>query len=359
MPIYKRGPNKYEVRLYGWTIPGRPKAWTVRGSRKEAEAFEAQRRLELAARGPQEYRTAPPFSEFCLGRYRMWAEVQLAESTWRNRKYQLATLIDHFGNRALDRIGPTDIQSYQRARMKAGVGAVKINDDLKVLRAVLNLAKEWGALRALPKIRLLPERKTKGRIKPWSAAEVEALYQAVSAESPDILGMVVLMLNTGLRKGEVLALEWPWVNLDRALLEVQPNPYWRPKDNEPREVPIGEAALPYLLQRPRRHPVYVFPTTRGKRYHSFPQRKFDRARTAAALEGGPHHCRHTYASHFLSERPDLWLLAQVLGHSHTRVTELYSHLLPGHLERARNAVHLPAPMPGPILDPGGGGETVH
>jgi len=33
-------------------------------------------------------------------------------------------------------------------------------------------------------------------------------------------------------------------------------------------------------------------------------------------------------------------LAQVLGHSDQRVTELYAHLLPGHLARARNAVNL-------------------
>jgi hypothetical protein len=30
----------------------------------------------------------------------------------------------------------------------------------------------------------------------------------------------------------------------------------------------------------------------------------------------------------------------LLGHSHQRVTELYAHLLPGHLARARNAVNL-------------------
>jgi len=36
----------------------------------------------------------------------------------------------------------------------------------------------------------------------------------------------------------------------------------------------------------------------------------------------------------------LFLLAHVLGHSHQRVTELYAHLLPDHLARARNAVNL-------------------
>jgi integrase len=60
------------------------------------------------------------------------------------------------------------------------------------------------------------------------------------------------------------------------------------------------------------------------------------------LRGGPHTCRHTYASHFLQAVPDLHQLAGILGHSQTRVTELYTHLLPGHLDRARNAVNLSA-----------------
>jgi len=33
-----------------------------------------------------------------------------------------------------------------------------------------------------------------------------------------------------------------------------------------------------------------------------------------------------------------------LGHSETRTTKLYAHLLPSHLERARNVVSFPAPM---------------
>jgi hypothetical protein len=40
--------------------------------------------------------------------------------------------------------------------------------------------------------------------------------------------------------------------------------------------------------------------------------------------------------------PDPHQLAGILGHSQTRVTELYTHLLPGHLDRARNAVNLSA-----------------
>src|SRR5437016_440027 len=59
---------------------------------------------------------------------------------------------------------------------------------------------------------------------------------------------------------------------------------------------------------------------------------------------GPHTLRHTFASHFLKQVPDLFLLARVLGHSYTRVTRLYSHLLPEHLARACNAVRFALPV---------------
>jgi hypothetical protein len=37
-------------------------------------------------------------------------------------------------------------------------------------------------------------------------------------------------------------------------------------------------------------------------------------------------------------KPDLFALGRLLGHSHVRVTEIYGHLLPGHLDEARNVV---------------------
>ena len=78
----------------------------------------------------------------------------------------------------------------------------------------------------------------------------------------------------------------------------------------------------------------------GERYVDFPKDAFWAARDRARLDGGPHTLRQTFASLFLRSVPDLFLLAKVLGHSHQRVTELYTHLLPDHLARARNAVNL-------------------
>lgn len=376
-PVKKDGKairGKYRIKV--WHL-GHPTSEIVNGTRKQAEQREVELRAELRARDPIAYRTAPTFSDFSTSDYKTHARQTLAPQTWTNRRYQLRDLDRHFGPLALDAITTADVYAYQTAKLDSGVGPVKINDDLKVLRRVLAYAVEVGAIASIPKWRRLKEPKTKGRAVPWSVDEVARLYaslklealgqlpdaddrperkqarHAVPTDRPSLVPMVALMLNTGMRKGEVIALEWSAIDLESGLIRIWPNAEWRPKSNEPREVPIGAAVRPWLAvpasQRPSAR--YVFPSSRRdkvsgelQRFARWPQRRFDAAREHAGLVGGPHTCRHTYASHFLQAQPDLFLLSKVLGHTHARVTQLYAHLMPGHLARARDAVSLPVPM---------------
>lgn len=353
MPVYKRGPSKYCVRIYQ---AGKPKDWVIHGSKSDAEKFEARKRVELASQGPVEWRAAPSFSSF-LTTYKLHAKQHLGALTWRNRRYTLATLGQYFGELKLDQIAPVDIATYQAARLKT-VRPVVINDETRHLCTVLRYASSIGVPAIVPKYKKLPEPKTTGRVKVWSVDDVKMLYAAVQATCPRLLGMTAVLLNTGMRRGEVLALEWSWIDLERELILIQPNLYWRPKSNRPREVPLSPAIRQWLAVPPREreHATYVFCTRRQKRaqadvkerwshapYASWPQNQFDRAIEAAGIGGSPHVARHTFASHFLKAVPDLFLLARVLGHSHTRVTEIYSHLLPDHLAKARGAVSLPVP----------------
>ena len=72
----------------------------------------------------------------------------------------------------------------------------------------------------------------------------------------------------------------------------------------------------------------------------FPYDTFNLILETAGEPGTPHWTRHTFASHFLAKCPDMFLLAKILGHSTTYVTEIYAHLMPGQLARAVNAVNL-------------------
>ncbi|WP_437623345.1 tyrosine-type recombinase/integrase [Sorangium sp. So ce1151] len=207
-----------------------------------------------------------------------------------------------------------------------------------MLQAVCTYARDVPVPVARFAIQPLPVR-GRGRVTFWSEAQVAELYRALEELSPELLPIVVCIVNTGMRKGEALALTWEQIDLVRGHIRIWPNEEWQPKDNEPREVPIGDGLLPWL-RRERQSARWVFPCSTGERWRCWPKLQFDRARRVAGLRGGPHTARHTYAAHFLKAVPDMYLLSQILGHSETRTSKLYAHLLPEHLERARGAVSL-------------------
>jgi integrase len=336
MPVYPkktRGRDKWTVTIWH---RGKRQDWTITGSKADAEAFEARKRVGFEVHAPGEIRTAPSFYDFCVSRYRPHAESHLKASTWHVRTYQLATLQEFFGPMRLTRITTEDVERYKNWRTERGAKPVTINNELAVLQAVRSFARHIGVPVGDFNVMHLPVR-GRGRVTFWTTKQVAALYAKCDKLSPDILPLVVFIANTGCRKGEALALTWPHVDLKRRMIHFWPSDEWQPKDNEPREVPMSDS-LAALLKRRRKVGMFVFPANHGDRYAEWPRRAFDRARRAAKLRGGPHTLRHTYATHFLQRVPDLYLLSKVLGHSHERTTKLYAHLLPDHLAKARNAV---------------------
>lgn len=333
MGVYKKGTNKWRVVIY---LNNRRGDWIVEGSKKDAEAFEARKRVELEASAIVEHRKSPSFEDFCVSHYEAYAEPRLKKRTWKNRKLTLRVL-----NKEFDKVKLTDlrrplVERYQLRRMTEGVKASSINDDVKVLRAIMRYAIAIGVPCVQPEFPDLPVRHVR-KVVVWTGEQAKTLLQSVREHSPNIYGLVLFLLNTGCRKGEALALEWSCVDLRARMIRIEPNEEWQPKDNEARQIPISDHLLLYFnsIHKAKR---WVFPADTGDRYAFWPQLAFDRARKAAGLKGGPHSTRHTYASNFLLKVPDLYLLARILGHSDTTVTRLYAHLLPDHLGRALNAV---------------------
>lgn len=342
MPIYKQGPTEWRLKV--WHL-GTPHAKIFHGTRREALAAEAAFRLEVEARaGAPGAEAAPTFLRFCLDDYIPAAKLRLRPSWLRNTRYIVATLIEHFGDQPIDELDIAGIETFAGARIDDGVSPVTVNGELRVLRRILSVAVEREKLEAVPKVAAIPE--PEKTIDVWSQADLGKLLDACATkERRHILGMVAFLANTGCRRGEALALRWEHVDLERGLVKIWPSSEWQPKGKKPREVPIAAALRPWL-ELPRRS-AYVFPTFHGRgkggRRKSWPARAFDEAVEAAGLKGTAHKLRHTFAAHFLSARPDLTLLAEILGHTDTEVTRLYKHLLPDHLARARGAVEVVAP----------------
>ena len=336
MPNYK-GKRPGTRRIVLWT-KGARREWVVQGTKADGDRFEAQRRLELRVEaGPAERRVAATFFELCE-EYAVHAEAHLKASTWRVRTYQIDALTTHVGAVRVTEFGPGNVEAFKLARLRDKVMASSVNNELRVLKTVLGWGRDMGHQIPLFNWKRLPERGNP-RARAFTAPELERLWASCRSEAPTLLPLLLFLVNTGCRKGEGIAAEWSWIDFDAAMIRIPSNAAWQPKNGKPREVPMSDSVRAILTGK-RKDKRWVFPSFFGGALTEFPKDLWRRVTKHAKLTGGPHQLRHTFASHFLQQVPDLFLLAQVLGHSHHRVTELYAHLLPGHLDRARNAVNL-------------------
>lgn len=337
MPIYP-GRRPGTLRVVVWA-KGKPHEEICEGNKDDARMLEARMRLELRARGASQASTDVRFCDLCET-YIPHARARLAGSTWTRREHILATLLEAFGDVLLSELSTEAIDAFVEARLGRHEPSY-INGDLRVLGAVLQFARSRKLVVGEYTINWL--REDTRRVLCWTSAEVDRLLRSARKLDAELEPLLVFLVNTGCRKSEGVAAEWDWIDWRRRLLCIPVNERFRTKSRKPREVPLSDV-LWSLLRRRERSTPWIFPAPLGERYKGFPDLRYRRVRDAAGLTGGPHTTRHTYASHFLQAVPDLWELSAMLGHSHTRTTELYAHLLPDHHEKARNAVNLGGTM---------------
>lgn len=310
----------------------------VRGTEREAKEFYARLLIETNAKRITT-RVSPSLRDFCTQVYAPHAVTHLSKSTWLQvRVYQVATLVKHLGEERLSDLGVLSVQRFKQVRTAEGARASSINNELRVLKTIMRHAIATGFPCSEPKWKRMPETGS-DRVRAWSTAEMRALFDACAKVAPELHDVLVFLVNTGCRKGEALAAEWSWIDLDAGLIRIPVNEAWQPKSRRPREVPIPDVLRP-ILEGERKHHRWVFPSSLGDRYKRFPEALWRRARNEAGLTHGIHQLRHTFASHFLSKVPDLRLLGAIMGHTTQAMTERYTHFLPGHLERAKNVVQL-------------------
>lgn len=354
---------------------GRPHKLTFHGSKRDAELFEARKRIELGATARVHGGTALAFSTFCAEHYQPMAKMRLRPKTWDVRRYQIASLIEYFGGTLLTRLNEAHIEGYKTKRLSDGVVPVTINGELNVLSAVLKYAREGLRMPcATMKIsRLRQKKKKKGKIQFYTREEVGFILAATSElvfapkrgqpRVPLFFPLFAFLFESGCRKSEAVALQWKNVLFDERLIRV-----WSEEDEEAeddyevksreREIPMSDHLHRLLAELKLRglSREWVFPCitdregTKGRRYYEFPdgtwyrvlKRATELARevdpSARQIKGGPHTARHTFASFFLKAKADLFLLGRIMGHGTAKVTELYAHLVPDHLAEARNVV---------------------
>jgi integrase len=166
-----------------------------------------------------------------------------------------------------------------------------------------------------------------------SEAEAVALFDALNAQEADgtLLKIwadaVRLLLLTGARKTEILALRWSEVDLERGLITLIRERNKTGGKTGEKHIALNSAACTIMAARPR-DGEFVFPSPRIEGAGATGlQRAWERTRARAGLpDVRLHDMRHSFASFAAASGQSLFVIGKALGHAQPVTTARYAHL---------------------------------
>jgi integrase len=246
-------------------------------------------------------------------------------------------LIPALGSQRLDAITTEGVQQLKRHLQDRAPKTV--NNVLTVLNVVLKKAVEWDVIDRVPcAIRLLSIPKPSARFHDFD--EYERLVAAAKRSEPLAYLAVLLGGEAGLRCGEMMALEWRDVDLEKRQLCVQRSE-WKghvtvPKSGRLRYVPLTSRLANAL--RAFRHlkgPRVLSSADGGALTQREVQGLVRRAARRANLRNvGVHVLRHTFCSHLSMRGAPVRAIQELAGHQELGTTQRYMHLSPAAIEGA-------------------------
>jgi integrase len=343
MSIFKRG----TVYWYHFLFNGEHiQKSTKQGNPRKARQIEAAHRTALAMGevGIEERRTAPMFGEIAK-RFIAHVEARHENKPQTIKFYaaKLSRLLQYkpIAGARLDRIDEGVIEDYVVAR-RASVGPATVNRELATLRRMLRLAHEWREIQRVPRIRLLTGERVRDFV---LSRKQETLYLAACPQP--LNDIAVLMLETGLRIGETLQMEWGDITLIPVngarfgFLKVREGK----SKNARRIIPLTDRAAAMLRERlANQASDYVFGNRDGKPYLGTSMNHLHRNAVAPKVDGKRnelfpadfvlHTLRHTMLTRLGESGVDAFTIMRIAGHSSIVVSQRYIHPTPEAVERA-------------------------
>jgi integrase len=319
----------YEHYVLNSTFAGKPE--TSAQTLTQARSIRAQKLADAEKQRVLGY--APPskdtFAEF-EPRYLQHQKARLTPLAYaRTHGIVENHLHSAFGSVRLAEIRRADVQRYITQRT-GRVGTGSVIKEFNVLKHMLNLAVQWELIAANHAHGVRPPKAPAGRVRYLQPTEVKALLAACPAWLQPV---VLLLLATGMRRGELLKLRW--LDVDRA-----GNRFLLPqtKNGEARIVWLNALACGALDSLPRaknaRPTDTVLPRTELYEPHNVSVAFLRACRRAKIEDFRLHDLRHTCASWMRMQGADIHVVAQQLGHKDLRMAIRYQHLAPTFLQDA-------------------------
>ena len=303
----------------------------------------------------------PTLQEFLTSKYQDFVEVQ--HKTGTSDVERLLSCCKPLLKTRLDKLSEFQLEKWKLGRLKTAKPNT-VKRDLGSLKGALNLAVKWGVIGMNPATPVIVKVPKEHRVRYLSDKERDRLLEALSKRDkekarsrqrgnvfslargretlPEISGyadylhpLVLLTMNTGMRRGEVLSLKWDQVQLGSNPGLTVTASY--SKSNKTRHIPLHSEVLAVLKKWKAQGSGegWVFPNPNtGHRIQKL-RRSWPNLLEQADIQNFRFHdLRHDFASRLVMARIDLYRVKDLLGHSTIQMTEKYAHLAPAALAEA-------------------------
>lgn len=314
-----------------------------------------------AKRERQREERKPTLHQFLEDHYSPWAATHLGTAAMTIAKIRAAfgDLLD----KRLDSLTAWQLDKWKSQRLKAGLKATTVNRELAALRAALTKAVEWDHVADHPmrkvkqakveedhRVRYLSDHEEKrlrhallAREETAKAAreshrrwQMERGLKTVDPIAADeyadhIHPMILLAINTGLRRGEMFKLRRSDIDLEKQQLKVRAA---AAKSGKSRYIPLNIEAFESLTRWMRQHSAgsddLIFPGKNGTLMDNIDSSWRTVSRAAGLKDFRWHDLRHHFASRLVMSGVDLNTVRELLGHADLKMTLRYAHLAPEH-----------------------------
>ena len=236
--------------------------------------------------------------------------------------YMLTMLAGSLGDLKLTQLTRETVSDFRDARLAEGKSPSTVRNNLQLLSAVITTSmRDWGyELPYNPVHRITKPRVDNARNRRLKQGEVERLLEAADkGQNPAVRPLILLALETAMRLGELLSLEWENINIEQRTAFLPTT-----KNGRPRAVPLSAVAVS-ALQSVERNPgdARVFNSWCGVgSFHHIWSRLLNRANIKGLRF---HDLRHEAASRFAEIGMDIMRISAITGHTSLQMLKRYTH----------------------------------
>ena len=234
----------------------------------------------------------------------------------------IRTVARYWGSRGVTDLNGEDVRRYLLFALEhEGLSASTVNQLFNALRFLyVEVLKKPFVIGSIPR----PQTEKKLPVV-LSQEEVKRIFSA--ARNPKHRVLLMLVYSAGLRVGEVVRLEPRDIDSSRGLIHVRGG-----KGKKDRYTVLSPLVLEHLrgywkLYRPLR---WLFEGQHAGKAYSIrsAEKVFENAVEASGIkkEVSIHSLRHSFATHLLESGVDLRYIQELLGHSSSKTTEIYTHV---------------------------------